>query len=666
MIIESLGVYLPEHLVTTADMLKPCRRVPLLPFQRLTGIERRPVVGPTEYSIDLARQAVRRCLGLSRRPANSIDLVICCNISRCDGPGHKMSIEPTTAARLRAEFGLSSADAFDVSNACAGTFTALLLAHVAFKTGAARRALIVSGEHITHLATTAQREIESLNDSRLACLTLGDSGVAVLVEADASPGVGFHDIDLFTLGEYSDLCTGLLTDQPHGGAIMHTKSRQLTEAALEHCVPHGPATMSKHHWNPDGIDAFITHQTAKLALDKARAALNRHLRRTWLKDHNFVSNVRDRGNLATNSHLVALYDWARHGQLRAGQRVVFSIAASGLTGGTALYTLDNLPDRLRQSRNGYHTADMAPACQPEQRCWFPKVGVQLGGVAMIDAAKPQRLGVVDSAVRAARNCLSRSEQSPSDVDVLIYCGVYRDRLLSEPAVASIVAGELDMTPASASRRYSKLAFDIADGAIGFLKACHCAAQLIDAGRARRVLVVTSESQGNPAVSLNGGSPIATAASAALLERCDENGNGFQYFAFDSCPESLSLRASYCARTNGSTHLVLDQAAAFAEAADEKSAAMVERLALQTVQSGGAQWLLALGVCGPRLLRIAREIGVPAERVIHPSTNSADPFTSSLVSAWQRLERSAARQPGEKALVVQTGSGMRVGCALYRL
>jgi 3-oxoacyl-[acyl-carrier-protein] synthase III len=50
--------------------------MPLLPFQRLTGIERRPVAGPTEYSIDLARRAARRCLALSRRPAQSIDLII--------------------------------------------------------------------------------------------------------------------------------------------------------------------------------------------------------------------------------------------------------------------------------------------------------------------------------------------------------------------------------------------------------------------------------------------------------------------------------------------------------------------------------------------------------------------------------------------------------------
>ena len=666
MIIESLGVYLPERLATTAEMLKPCRRVPLLPFQRLTGIERRPVVSPEEYSIDLARRAVRRCLALSRRPAQSIDLLICCNISRCDGPGHRMSIEPTTAARLRAEFGLSSADAFDISNACAGTFTALLVAHVAFATRAARRALIVSGEHITHLAATAQREIESLNDPRLACLTLGDSGVAMLVEADAEPGVGFQDIELFTLGEYSELCTGLLTDQPHGGAIMHTKSRQLTEAALEHCVPHGPATMSKHEWDPDRVDAFITHQTAKLALDKARSALNRHLRRTWLKDHNFVCNVRDRGNLATNSHFVALYDRARQGQLRARQRVVFSIAASGLTGGTALYTLDDLPDRLRQSQNGHHSMPSAPVRRPGPSIWSPRVGIRLAAVSAIDVPVRHPSGGVDLAADAARDCLARAGRAAQDVDALLYCGVYRDKLLSEPAVAAMLAGRLGVDAAEVSRRYSKLAFDISDGAIGFLKACHCGAQLIDSGRACRVLVVTSERQGDPAVALSGARAVATTASAALLERHEQNESGFRHFAFQSFEEPHRSRMSYCARTNGSTHLVVEQAPAFAEAADENTAETVRTLAASAAGCGGLQWLLWLGHCGRQLAGVCEELRLPAKRVIVPPTGHGDLFTSSFVFAWQTLEQMPDRRSGEQVLFVQAGSGMRVGATLYRL
>jgi 3-oxoacyl-[acyl-carrier-protein] synthase III len=665
MIIESLGVYLPERLLTTAEMLKACRRVPLLPFQRLTGIERRPVASPTEFSIDLARQALRRCLALSRRSVNSIDLLICCNISRRDGPNHRMSIEPTTASRLRAEFGLSSADAFDVSNACAGTFTGLLLARIAFATGVAKRALIVSGEHITHLATTAQQEIDSLADPRLACLTLGDSGVAILVESDGSPDVGFHDLDLFTLGEYSGLCTGLLTDRPHGGAIMLTQSRQLTEAALEHCVPHGPALMKKHDWDPDRIDAFITHQTAKLALDKARAELNRHLRRTWLREDNFVSNVRDRGNLATNSHFVALYDRARQGQLCRGHRVVFSIAASGLTGGSALYTLDDLPDRLRQHRNGRDSIATAPAAHTPPRCWSPKSTIRVASVGTTEVTH-QTSGAVEMARAAAVDCLARADRNPQDIDVLIYCGIYRDRLLSEPALASILAGQLGLDSVESSRRYSKLAFDISDGAVGFLKGCHCAAQLIDAGRAQRVLVVTAERQGDPAVSLHGAEPVAPAASAALLERSDAAQEGFRLFAFQTFTEQRALRTSYCVRTNGSIHLIAEQDATFAQVADGAAAEVVRHVAASSTQQVGFQWLLLLGDCGPRLGSVAREIGLAPDRVIVPQSESGELFTSSFVHAFQTLERSPNRRPGDHLLVIQVGSGMRVVCALYHL
>ena len=658
MIIESLGVYLPERLVATADLLMECRRVPAAPFQRLTGIERRPVVGPAEYSIDLARQAIDRCLRLSRRARQTIDLVICCNISRCDGPDQRMSVEPTTASRLCAEFGLS-ADGFDLSNACAGTFTGLYLAQTAFAAGAAQRALIVSGEHITHLVATARREIESLSDPRMACLTLGDSGVAILVEADGPPGFGFQALDLFTLGEYSGLCTGSLTDRPHGGAIMLTQSRRLTEAALEHCVPHAPATLTSHGWDPARVDAFITHQTAKLALDKARTELNRHLRRTWLRDDNFVSNVRDRGNLASNSHFVALYDRARQGRLKNGQRVVFSIAASGLTGGTALYALDDLPDRLRQKLNGFAEATEPPRTG---NSWRAKSSIHVAGIAALDA-HGQQAGVVEMAAVAARDCLTRAECTAQDVDVLIYCGVYRERLLSEPAVAAMVAGELGIDRADSTRRYSKLAFDVCDGAIGFLKACHCAAQIIDAGRARRALVVAAELQGDPAVSFRGAPPVATATSAALLARSHENRGGFCSFDFRLFPEHRNLRTSYCQHTRCSTHLLVEEDTLFGEAADQCVAATVEQFV--EIERADVDWLLLLDGGGPRRDAMAQKLGVSRDRVITPRSVTGDLFTSSFAHAWQTLERSPERRAGQRVLLVQVGSGMRVGCVTYR-
>ncbi|MGH7134956.1 MAG: 3-oxoacyl-[acyl-carrier-protein] synthase III C-terminal domain-containing protein [Pirellulales bacterium] len=664
MIIESLGVYLPERLVATADILRGCRHVPAAPFRRLTGIERRPVVGPEEYSIDLARQAIDRCLRLSRHGRETIDLVICCNISRCDGPQQAMSVEPTTAARLCAEFGMS-ADAFDVSNACAGTFTGLLLAQAAFAAGSAKRALIVSGEHISHLIATARQEIESLNDPRMACLTLGDSGVALLVDSEGPPRAGFEAIELFSLGEYSGLCTGALTDRPHGGAIMLTRSRELTEAALEHCVPHAPATLAANGWDPAKIDTFITHQTAKLALDRARAALNRNLRRTWLHDDNYVFNVRERGNLATNSHFVALYDRARQGRLRNGQRVVFSIAASGLTGGTALYALDDLPERLRQKLNGYPASSQPPRVD----CfWRPKGRIAMECVAVL-AEKSARSGVVEMAATVARDCLRQAAVEPGEVDVLIYCGVYREKLLSEPAVAALVLGELGIGHGE-SRRYSKLAFDISDGAVGFLKACSCAAQFIDAGRARRALIVSAEMPGDPSISFRGAKPLVATASAALLANsgdgvlcaCAHDG-GFDGFAFRTFSDDVRRRTSCCRHTNGSPAIIVDEDTRFPETAQRSALELLEQF---PGARHGADWLLWLGDDTSGVDCLAKAAGVPRDRFITVPSTGGELFTSSFAYAWQAVERSADRRAAQRVLAIQAGSGLRVGCFGYRL
>ncbi|MGO9462606.1 MAG: amino acid adenylation domain-containing protein, partial [Isosphaeraceae bacterium] len=213
-IIESFGVYLPARVVSTAEVVSGCHLPLDFPLERMTGIRTRRMAGETEFAIDLAEKAVIDCFARSVHEPGEIDLLICCNISRCDGPGNQFSYEPTTAARLQRRFGLERATAFDISNACAGTFTAITVADAFLKTGVARRALIVSGEYITHLTRTAQKEITDFLDPRIACLTLGDSGVAIILESAPGEGVGFQDLDLYTLGKYSDLCVAKATDRP--------------------------------------------------------------------------------------------------------------------------------------------------------------------------------------------------------------------------------------------------------------------------------------------------------------------------------------------------------------------------------------------------------------------------------------------------------------------
>jgi len=149
-LIESIGVYLPEKCVTTDEIIQGCAKPLRFPLKEMTGINSRRMAGDTEFSVDLARKAVENCMAHSQHAPDQIDLVVCAHISRYDAP-QTVTYEPSTAMVLKRDFGFSRALAFDVTNACAGMFTAIVIVHDLIRTGRIRRGLIASGEYISHL-----------------------------------------------------------------------------------------------------------------------------------------------------------------------------------------------------------------------------------------------------------------------------------------------------------------------------------------------------------------------------------------------------------------------------------------------------------------------------------------------------------------------------------
>ena len=133
--------------------------------------------------------------------------------------------EPSTAARLRDQCGLDNAIAFDITNACAGMFTGVAVADAFLQTGLVRPRH--GGQrriHHPHQRDRAEEKSKGPMDPRLACLTVGDAGAAVILERGPNGRVGFHDIDIATLSRYSTVCVPKRPMDPHGGAIMTVDS----------------------------------------------------------------------------------------------------------------------------------------------------------------------------------------------------------------------------------------------------------------------------------------------------------------------------------------------------------------------------------------------------------------------------------------------------------
>ena len=180
-IIESIGTYLPPKIFSTVEVMQGCKNKIQFPLENITGIKTRRVAGESEFSIDLAKKAVADCLANSKYNPSDIDLLVCCNISRWDGPG-MICFEPSTSIKLKKYFGFTGALVFDIANACAGMFTGIHVINSFISSGTIRRGMVVSGEYITHLTKTAQKEIDGFMDHRLACLTLGDAAAALIIE----------------------------------------------------------------------------------------------------------------------------------------------------------------------------------------------------------------------------------------------------------------------------------------------------------------------------------------------------------------------------------------------------------------------------------------------------------------------------------------------------
>src|SRR5581483_5403707 len=261
-----------------------------------------------------------------------------------------------------------NAQVFDVSNACTGLFTAAYIADAFMKAGLARRALVVSGEYITHLVRTAQLEIENFMDSRLACLTVGDAGAALILDRSPDKKYGFHAFDMYSLGHYSWDCIGKATDQEHGGGIMYTDAVKVSAVNMTQAVSHAAYTIDRARWPRDSFQHIIVHQTSKTTINDVAREINKYFGEEVCKPESVINNIAERANTATTTHMVAVMDYIRSGRINTGDNTIFGITGSGATIGTAIYTFDNLPERIRRREAGEYAPEKVT---PESRRFVP-------------------------------------------------------------------------------------------------------------------------------------------------------------------------------------------------------------------------------------------------------------------------------------------------------
>ncbi len=334
---ESIGAYLPEHRVTSRELMASTRHRTGIDLERLTGIREHRMCAPDETALDLAIAAARDCMTRSRYTGADLDMVISASITRdADGTTHRF--EPPLSLSIKCAIGAPDATSFDISNACAGMLTGVFMLNDLIRRGAIRRGIVVSGEHITGLGTNAAQDIRSIFSLQLASLTLGDGGAAVIVDRAPDGCQGIVLAGFTTLAAHSRLCIGLpALHRP--GAKMYTRARKIHEVAmagapilLGDVLGHAGAHLGE-------IDWLIPHQTSVRAIRTAERVLAQRLGEH--PGHVGVT-VDEYGNTASTTLFLALHRYLTEGTFHAGEKILLLSVASGLQVGVVLFVMDEL------------------------------------------------------------------------------------------------------------------------------------------------------------------------------------------------------------------------------------------------------------------------------------------------------------------------------------
>ncbi len=329
--LAAVSAALPETIRTSADMealiaaASPGFRIRPGLIAARTGIRTRRVAGDDQQCSDLAVAAARTALADAGLGVGDVDLLVFASA------GQDL-IEPATAHIVQHKLG-TACQVLDVKNACNSFLNGLHVAESLVQTGAARTALVVTGEVCSRAVRWQVRDADEFR-RHFPGYTMGDAGAAaVLVPSGDERGIGYRRFaarsahwPLATIpyggsmnprgGEHAYLCGDgpALKDAfvAHGPAILH---EMLHEAALTF----------------DDIDHVLVHQVGVPYHEEMLAA-------TGLPAHKVRCTVAEFGNLASASipvaHAMALAD----GTLTRGDRVMWLGMASGIS--VAVFIID--------------------------------------------------------------------------------------------------------------------------------------------------------------------------------------------------------------------------------------------------------------------------------------------------------------------------------------
>ena len=318
--ITALGTYVPERIVTNADLAKMVDTSDEW-IRTRTGIETRHYVEPGTPTSVIAAKAAGDALRRRGIGADELDLIIVATVT-------PDMLFPATGCLVQNLVGAKRAWAFDVSAACSGFAYALTVGAQFVETGRHKKVMVIGADVMTSILDYKDRT---------TCVLFGDAAGAVILEPreDGSGILDFaHEVD------GSGAC---YLEMPAGGSL-RPASHETVEQGLHYIKQQGQhvfkyavrkfADASERLLQHNGLtgndlDLFVAHQANIRIIEAAQ-------HRMGLPDAKVIKNIRQYGNTTAATIPLALKTALDEKRLAPGHLVLLAAVGAGFTVGTLL------------------------------------------------------------------------------------------------------------------------------------------------------------------------------------------------------------------------------------------------------------------------------------------------------------------------------------------
>ena len=318
--VAGVGSYLPEQIVTNADLAKFVDTSDEWIVER-TGIRQRHKARDDQPTSDLAVEAAKKALIDAGRTAGEVDLIIVATTTP------DMTF-PSVASIVQRKLGTPTCIAFDVQAVCSGFVYALGVADGFVARGLAKCALVIGAEEMTRLMDWTDRS---------TCVLFGDGAGAVVVEPREGQGT---KADQGLLG-FALRCDGTKTDLLYvdggpatTGTVGHLRmaGNQVFRHAVVNIAEAITAACAASNIEVADVDWFVPHQANQRIIKGVGDRLG-------LDENKVISTVATHANTSAASIPLALDAAIRDGRIKRGDLVLLEAMGGGLTWGACAFRL---------------------------------------------------------------------------------------------------------------------------------------------------------------------------------------------------------------------------------------------------------------------------------------------------------------------------------------